>query len=475
MPPHHSVCVHAHFYQPPRLDLLTGVIPEEPGAWPYKNWNERIFENCYKPNAEMGNFSKISFNLGPTLSEWLRKNHPDVLAQIVRADQQNVEHYGVGNAMAQAYHHSILPLANRRDKQTQIAWGIHEFERTFKRKPQGMWLPETAVDMETLEVLVENGIEFTILAPWQAESKDVDPRRAYQVILQGHKPIKVFFYHSGLSSRISFDPDATGNADQFLRHYVKPEFSGNGEDQWIMMASDGELYGHHQVFRDKFLSYLLNGSLTWQNLEYSFPALQLQKQEILPVMKIRENTSWSCHHGVQRWRGVCGCTPNGEWKKHMREALERLANAVDRIFLEECKGFITDPWQARDRYCEVFSGEMKFIDWLEQQTDVRMTDDKTVLFEKLFEAELDCQRMFSSCGWFFEDFDRIEPRNNIACAAHAVWLIRQASKVDFLPEISAVLENVKSWRTGLTAADVMQEAITRYEKSELKKNDIGKV
>ena len=337
---HQSLCVHAHFYQPPREDPFTANIPLEAGAWPFNNWNEKIFENCYKPNAELGNFSKISFNLGPTLSVWLRQNHPEVLNLIVQADHENYERFGTGNAIAQPYNHTILPLANRRDKQTQVRWGIYEFERTFQHKPQGMWLPETAVDMETLEILAENGIEFTILAPWQAETKDLDPRRAYQVMIANHKPIKVIFYHSGLSSRISFDPGSTENADQFIRGYVKPEFTNKNENQWIMMASDGELYGHHQVFRDKFLSYLLNGSLAGQNIDYSFPGLQLQKQQVFPVMKIREGTSWSCHHGVQRWRGVCACTPNSEWKKHLRDALEVLALNVNSVFLDACEGIL---------------------------------------------------------------------------------------------------------------------------------------
>ncbi len=462
MPDHHSFNIHAHFYQPSRVDLLTGLIPDEPGAHPYLNWNEKIFAECYRPNAELGNFSKIGFNIGPTLAAWLRKFHPDTLQQIVRADRDNVNKYGFGNAIAQPYHHTILPLANRRDKQTQIRWGIHDFERTFGRKPQGMWLPETAVDLETLDLLTENGIQFTILAPWQADIHEVDPRRAYQVILGGHKSIKVVFYHSGLSSRISFDPGATENADEFIRAYVKPEFLPNEGNQWLTIASDGELYGHHQPFRDKFLTYLLNGSLSIQALDYSFPAMQIQRQTTFPIIQIKENTSWSCHHGVKRWHGVCGCTPNSEWKKHLREALERLENNLDRIFERHCVSLHIDPWQARDAYEDVFSGDICFEEWIKPQSKLELSKSDLDVLRRLFEAQLDGQRMFTSCGWFFEDLDRIEPKNNLAYAAHASWLVKKATSVDISVEIMPYLERAKSWRSGLTAAEIFTRALSRF-------------
>ncbi len=466
MPNRHSLCVHAHFYQPIREDPLTGIIPVEPGAHPYANWNELIHETCYKPNAALGNFSRISFDLGPTLSRWMRQYHPEVLNQIVAADRQNVEHYGVGNAIAQPYHHTILPLGKRRDKQTQIRWGIYEFEHTFKHKPQGMWLPETAVDQETLEVLVENGIEFTILAPWQADGKEVDPRKAYQVILPGHRSIKVFFYHSGLSARVSFDPNATENADAFARNFVKPEFFAGDQNQWLMIATDGELYGHHQIFRDKFLSYLLDGSISAQHIETDFPGLQLTQQKVFPVAKIRDNTSWSCHHGVTRWSGVCSCTPNAEWKKPLREALERLSDVVDKIFIEACDGILENAWEARDQYIEVFSGDRKFADWIQALTGSALADEKIKKMEKLFQVQLECQRMFTSCGWFFNELDRIEPRNAVAYAAHAIWLTRQATGIDISAEIRPLLEKSKNWQNSTSALDFFEDAFHRFEQSQ---------
>ncbi|KAF0112338.1 MAG: glycosyl hydrolase family [Chloroflexi bacterium] len=463
MAQHQSLCVHAHFYQPPREDPFTGIIPHEPGALPFSNWNERIYETCYKPNAELGNFNKISFNLGPTLIHWLKDAHPEVLTQIVQADHENYERYGVGNAIAQGYNHTILPLAIRRDKQTQIQWGIRDFEITFNRKPQGMWLPETAVDMETLELLVDNGIEFTILAPWQADVHEVNPRKAYQVLLPNHKSIKVFFYHSGISSRISFDPCSTENADQFIREYVKGEFSTRGEDQMLLVASDGELYGHHQTYRDKFLSYLLNGSLSCQNIEFSFPALQLQKQKVIPLVKIKENTSWSCHHGVERWRGVCSCTLNSEWKKPLREALNQLSRGIDQIYFESCQEILKNPWESRDRFIEVILGEQKYSDWLMNKTHYPASAADSAKIRSMLQAQVERQRMFTSCGWFFEDFDRIEPKNNVIYAAHAIWLTRLASGVDLAPSAIPALDKARSWRTGLTASQVFNDALKRFE------------
>lgn len=454
--------IHAHFYQPSREDPQSGEIPDEDGALPYKNWNERIFSDCYLPNIELGNFSKLSYNIGPTLVRWFESHHPEALARIVEADRQNLASFGVGNAMAQAYHHTILPLMNRRDKKTQVRWGISDFRRVFKRMPQGMWLPETAVDLETLEVLAENGIEFTILAPWQAETDNLDPRKAYQVILPNHHSIKIFFYHSGLSSRISFDPFVTQNADEFIHNFIKPEFSNVDVNQWLLLASDGELYGHHQSFRDKFLSYLLNGSAAIQNVEFSFPALQLQAQSSFPLMKIRNATSWSCHHGIQRWRGVCDCTPHGEWKKHLREGLERLKVEIDKVFEETCVRSGVDPWRARDNYCQVFCDGQRFENWIIGQTSTPITGNLEEL-ELVFKAELEAQRMFASCGWFFEDLNRIEPKNNLNHAAYAVSLIKSAVGKDVSISAMSALERCQSWQIQMNAADLFRGMLERYQ------------
>jgi alpha-amylase/alpha-mannosidase (GH57 family) len=213
-----ALCIHGHFYQPPREDPLTGAVPEEIGAAPYRNWNERIHAECYRANAELGNFERISFNVGPTLFDWMAQHDPDTSRKIVEQDRANVRQFGVGNAIAQAYNHAIMPLATSADKRTQVAWGIADFTHRFGRKPQGMWLPETAVDIETLTIMAEQGITFTLLAPWQADAESIDPTEPYLVRLPGGRSIAVFFYHQGLSGRVSFDPALTSNADAFAFH-----------------------------------------------------------------------------------------------------------------------------------------------------------------------------------------------------------------------------------------------------------------
>src|SRR6266511_270860 len=210
-----SLCIHGHFYQPPREDPLIGAIPHEAGAEPYRNWNERSHAEFYRPNAVRGNFARISFNIGPTLFCWMESYDPATYRLIVEQDGANVRRHGVGSAIAQCYNHTIMPLATRADKETQIAWGIADFTHRFRRRPQGMWLPETAVDAETLAIMADFGIEFTILAPWQAEADALDTTEPYRVNLPGGRSIAAFFYHQGLSGRVCFDSAMTTNADTF--------------------------------------------------------------------------------------------------------------------------------------------------------------------------------------------------------------------------------------------------------------------
>lgn len=457
-----SFCVHAHFYQPSREDPLTGEIPIEPGAAPFNNWNEKIFAGCYAPNVDLGNFKKISFNLGPTLTKWMREKEPETLARIAAADRENWLRYGAGNAMAQPYHHTILPLASKREKRIQVAWGIADFVHTFGRQPEGMWLPETAVDLETLSVLAESGIRFTILAPWQAEGALPQPFQPYQVDLPEQRSISVFFYDSGLSSEISFDPSATTNADEFVRRFIHPRFTQLDQPEIVMVASDGELYGHHQAFRDKFLAHLMNGALHQEGLEPSFPALWLKRFPLQQRITVRENTSWSCHHGVERWRGECGCTAEGTWKAPLREAMESVANTVDEVFERFAGDLMDDPWKSLERYARVILKQTTFDSWLEEERATPMDIDSRLQLQSLFEAETERQRMFTSCGWFFEDFDRIEPRNNVMYAAHAIWLAERASSDDLYQDAARGFGKVVSPSTGLRGDDVFSSAFYRF-------------
>ncbi len=456
-----AFCVHGHFYQPPREDPVTGEVPLEPGAAPYRNWNERINSQCYRPNAQLENFRKISFNIGPTLMEWMAVHDPETLKRIVEQDQENLARHGVGNGMAQCYNHTILPLAQREDKVTQVRWGIADFEFRFGHQPLGMWLPETAADDETLSVLAECGIQFTLLAPWQADTNDLDGTHPYRVPLPNQREIAVFFYNQDLSTRISFDPGATVNADRFVLEALLPKYrlhKGRAvEPQLVMVASDGELYGHHQPFRDKFLSYLMDGALSAHPVENTFPALWLKQHPLEHEIHIRQKTSWSCHHGVTRWMGSCGCTSNNAWKSPLREALNQIGDAINLQYLEKLSCYKVDPWQLRNDFIHVVQGTEPLETFLQEHIDQALDGAEIEKLGYLLRAQYERQRIFTSCGWFFNDFDRIEPRNNVSYAAQAIWLTEIATGLDLAPMAEKVLHQVQSLRTGLHADGVFRQ------------------
>jgi hypothetical protein len=463
-----AFAIHAHFYQPPREDPLTGIIPIEPSAAPYSNWNERIHSECYRPNAELRNFEQISFNIGPTLFNWMEKFDPLTCQKIVEQNQVSLRRYQVGNAIAQAYNHTILPLGSYQDKVTQISWGIADFVHRFQHAPLGMWLPETAVDLETLEILAKHGIKFTLLAPWQAEAPDVDTTQPYRVQLSNGREISVFFFQRDLSARVSFDPISTINADVFVRElvqeYLHPEKTRRSEPQLILIASDGELYGHHQCLREHFLARLVDGASAGLNLEPTFPALWLRQHPAEEVVKIREYTSWSCHHGITRWMGRCACTPgDGEWKIQLRYAFERLANDLDRLYLEVTRPLFKDPWLLRNRYIHVMLGQMKIEALVSELASRALTSEELRRTHLMLEAQRERQRMFTSCGWFFDDFDRIEPRNNVAYAAQAVRLAKLATGINLEERTAADLRRVVSQYTQLNAEYLFEHHLRRAE------------
>lgn len=460
-----SFCIHGHFYQPSREDPLTEQIPVEEGAAPYNNWNERIHAECYRPNAALGNFEKLSFDAGPTLLRWMEAHDPETYRKILAQDRANVEKYGVGNAMALPYHHTILPLGSYRDKVTQVSWGIADFTHRFGRKPQGMWLPETAVDMETLVVLAERGIEFTILAPWQVDDARLDFTHPYRVVLPGGLSIAVFFYHPHLSSGVSFRPEVTGNAEAFIASELLPAFSQNAYPQLVLVASDGELYGHHKPFRDVFLSHLLNGASARARIQPTFPARWLREHRAGRPVSIRENTSWSCHHGILRWKEECACARDGRWKVHLRRALDRLAERLDQLYFQQVSAYLVDPWELRHQYGLVLTGQARLEEVIHEAARRRLPAPVTRQIALLLRAQFERQRMFTSCGWFFEDFDRIEPKNNLAYAAQAVAFTRAATGLDVSEGLLRDLQQVVSPSSGLRADAVFQEHLARMSKA----------
>ncbi len=461
------LCIHGHFYQPPREDPFTGQIPKERGAAPFHDWNERILAECYAPNARQGNFAKISFDIGPTLMTWLQGHAPSTYRRILFDDRVNHERYGAGNAIAQAYNHTILPLATPADKNLQVRWGIADFRHRFGRPPQGMWLPETAVDTETLECLAAHDIAFTILAPWQAGGTEApDVTVPYRVNLPSGHSIVVFFYQQSLSGSVSFDPDTTANADAFIRDSVLPHYpSNNGHDPLILVASDGELYGHHQPWRDKFLAYLLNTSPNMADLAVTYPARYLQHHPVGHTIEIREQTSWSCHHGVERWRGDCGCCPgDGSWKGHLRAGLDRLATAFDELFDDLWQARGVDPHDVRLGYAGVLLGKQTPDEFVRDRAQRSLGESEARRASLMLEALYQRHRMYTSCGFFFDDPSGLEARYNIAAAARVVDLVDQVMGISLESDLLPSLRQVHSSKTGETGEDIYLDTLVVHHR-----------
>lgn len=450
------LCVHGHFYQPPRENPFTGLIPAENGADPFANFNERITAECYRPNAEAGNFDVMSFDLGPTLASWLEKAHPDVYQRIIQADRIHMRNYGVGNALAQAYNHTILPLASVRDQRTQILWGLRDFQQRFNRKAHGIWLAETAVDLVTLDVLAQEGIAYTILAPWQAVGH-MDTTEPYLVRLPGQRSITVFFYND-LSGPLSYCDEWTDDANKFASSYQRIYVREPSRPQMHVIATDGELYGHHKPWRDKFLAHFLRRSAPAYGLEICSLERYLLAYPASREIELRGPSSWSCYHGVDRW--MCGCTcteKDSSWKGPFRQALANLQAQMDSLFEQYGGETLADPWAARNDYLALRAGwETPEHFWGYHGKQHRPPQEifSTLRTMQLLEAQFYLQYSFTSCGFFFEDLDRIEPQNNIAFARRAISLVWQALGIDLQHDFLTNLSAAKSWRTGVTGADM---------------------
>ncbi|MBN1936908.1 MAG: DUF3536 domain-containing protein [Anaerolineae bacterium] len=455
-----KVCIHGHFYQPPRENPFTGAIPDEPGAEPFRNFNEKIHHECYKPNADLGNWDLISFNFGPTLAAWLNRGFPSTHARIVAADRHHRRLFGVGNAMAQAYNHTILPLARERDKQTQIAWGVADFVHRFGHHPEGLWLPEMAVDLETLAVMESLGLRYTILCPHQVERLNgewADSPRPYFVRLPNQNTFIVFMRDEELSNRLAFDPDLTTDAARFARW--SRDVAGNDSGLFII-ATEGETFGHHQAQRQYFLDSLLHVDLPRVGFQVSTPGMYLAEHRPTEEVRIVGNTAWSCAHGVARWGIGCSCTSSDQqWKSRLRTALDRLAGAVDALYESECRRWIDKPWPLRDSYINVILDRIDGLDLLQQFSAQAIPTQDAVRILHLLEAGRYCQAMYTSSGWFFEDLSRIETRNNIGYAAMAVEQVRRATNIDLASSLRSDLAAASSWLTKETGRDIYDRLI----------------
>lgn len=423
------LCIHGHFYQPPRENPWLEAIELQDSAYPYHDWNERITAECYAPNAAsrildgegridriVNNYSRISFNFGPTLLAWLEARKPEVYRAILDADRlSRMRFSGHGSALAQPYNHTILPLSNRRDKKTQIAWGLADFEHRFERKAEGVWLPEAAVDLESLDLLAAEGVRFTILEPGQA-MEAVDTTLPYKVALPSGRSMAVFFYDGATSRAVAFEGLLT-SGERFASRLVSRFPEGADGDRLVHIATDGETYGHHHAYGEMALSYALhhveaNG---WARLTNygEYLASHPPGHEV----EIRENTSWSCIHGVERWRSDCGCHTGGHagwnqaWRAPLREALDWLRDELAPRFEAEAGRFLSDPWAARDGYIAVLldrSPDNVDAFLARHSRDGVPAGADRVRILRLLEMQRQAMLMYTSCGWFFNDLAGIE-------------------------------------------------------------------
>ncbi len=449
------VCIHAHFYQPPRENPWLEEVEPEPSARPFHDWNERITVESYVPNGAArvvdgdgrirsirNNYGSISFNFGPTLLAWMESSAPAVHGTVLAADVESLERFGGhGSALAQPYHHMIMPLATPRDRRTQVAWGVSDFRHRFGRAPEGMWLPETAVDLDTLEALAEHGIRFTILAPHQAvrvrapggdwqdlEDSGLDTTVAYRQSLPSGLEIALFFYDGAASRAVAFDKlledgEALASWLTGLAHE-----SGTGGPRLAHIATDGETYGHHHGHGDMALAVALERFESEPGVRLTNYAQFLAENPPVHDVEIRENTSWSCAHGVERWRSDCGCSTGGEsewnqaWRAPLRDALDALSNDLARVFEDRGGAVLSDPWRARDAYIEAILGtEAERTRFLETWCTSRSHDERTLAL-RLLEMQRCSMLMLTSCGWFFNDLAGIETRQILRYAARALDL-----------------------------------------------------
>jgi alpha-amylase/alpha-mannosidase (GH57 family) len=476
--------IHGHFYQPPRENPWTGLVPRQPSAAPAHDWNARVADECYRPNARsrvmgegnrieeiVNNYAFMDFDFGPTLLTYLERNAPDVYRGILEGDRVSLRlQNGHGNAIAQVYNHMIMPLANYRDKRTQIAWGLRDFEWRFGRKSESIWLAETAINLATVKLLIEAGIRYIVLSPFQAlrcrpleragnwteaAGGGIEPRRPYRYFLKDSRRrrvadqyIDVFFYDAPLAAAVSFQ-HLLRCAPEFTRR-LEEAAGGSGTDGYVNVATDGEVYGHHEPFGDMCFSYLIRREARPRGMQFinygHYLDLHPPDQEVdLSFGENDEGTAWSCAHGVGRWERDCGCSTGGQagwnqkWRTPLRRGFDMVRDRLVEIYLAETSPLVRDPWAARDDYVLVLldPGPAARESFLDQHARRPLSAAERVTLWSLLESQRLAMFMYTSCGWFFADISGIETVQNMAYACRAIEL---ASRWSTLPLEEMLLE-----------------------------------
>lgn len=486
------ICIHGHFYQPSRENPWIEEVDFEESSYPYHDWNSKITAECYAPNSAspiigkdnkiidvVNNYSKISFDFGPTLLRWLEKNDPPTYKLILEADKISQELFsGHGSAIAQAYNHIIMPLASYQDKVTQVIWGLEDFEYHFKRKPEGMWLPETAVDLETLDILAQQGVKFTILSPAQVKrvrkigekiwvdlaTSGIDPRIPYICNLPSGRKISIFFYNQSISSDVSFG-NLLKNGEEFAKRLLATfsefsQFCESGKPQLTSIATDGETYGHHHPFGDMALAYCMYYIQSHNLATITNYAEFLEKYPPAYEVEIIENSSWSCAHGIERWRNDCGCNLgihpewNQKWRSPLRKAMDWLKDGAEKIYQKNAPLYFKDFFDVRNRYIRLIlvRTDENIEEFLAEHSLRELNQAEKIEALKLLELQRYSMLMFTSCAWYFDDISGLQTIYSLLSAARVIQLSREIEGIDFEPGYLEFLEtarsNLKEFRNG---------------------------
>ena len=481
------ICLHGHFYQPPRENPWLEDIELQDSAYPYHDWNEKITAECYAPNSVSrildgegriidmpNNYARMSFNFGPTLLAWLAVKAPEVYENIRAADRMSRETFsGHGSALAQVYNHMIMPLANRRDKYTQIYWGLKDFEHRFGRSPEGMWLAETAVDLETLDIMAGFGLRFTILAPNQAHlvrrlgeeawsdvsGSRIDPTTAYEINLPSGRKMSLFFYDGPISQAVAFE-DLLYSGENLAQRLLGAFSDTRDWPQLIHIATDGETFGHHHHHGDMALAYALHLIETQDNVSLTNYGEYLEKHPPVFEVTIFENSSWSCVHGVERWRNDCGCNSgmhpgwHQAWRAPLREALDWFRDTLAPLYERRASRFLKDPWEARNEYIRVIldRSPASLGSFLRQQAIRKLDPAEKSDVLKLLEIQRHAMLMYTSCGWFFDELSGIETVQVMEYAGRALQLARDVFgdglEEPFLERLAQAPSNISEHQDG---------------------------
>ncbi len=493
-----AIVVHGHFYQPPRENPWTREVQREAGAEPFHNWNERIFEECYRANAyarvldEQGrveaivnNYLHLSFNFGPTLLSWMERHHPITYARILEADRESAfKRAGHGNAIGQAYNHCILPLCNERDQRTQIRWGLADFHHRFGRASEGLWLPETACNHGTLDALIEQEVKFTILSPYQATQVRpfgsdhwhdvvggrIDPTMPYAYFHSdgSGRAIDIFFYDGPKSRAIAFE-SLLGSSRRFMDHLTNHQDGAGG---MVSVATDGESYGHHFSHGERCIAHALTHEAPRRGVQVTNYAEYLEHTPPHHEVRISEGpeglgSAWSCAHGVGRWFRDCGCHTGGHdgwnqaWRGPLRQALDLLRDDLAGLFEEKGQEYFEDPWAARDDYVQVLlEGSPARGRFFERHSRRELGSDERIAALELLECQHHAMLMYTSCGWFFNDLSGIETQQILKYAGRALEYAEQFRTSDvrtrFLDQLAEAHSN---WAHEGNGADVFRRHV----------------